>query len=82
MNKPITIADLIAQLQRFDPAVPCAGHIWIADDFEDIAPELTAEEVLATLALADATLDADISLSWHFLRHCADTVLARREEGV
>lgn len=82
MNKPVTIADLIAHLQRFVPAVPCVGHIWIADDFEDVAPELTPDEVLATLALADATLDADTSLSWYFLRHCADTVLARREEDV
>ncbi|MBP2200547.1 hypothetical protein [Pantoea cypripedii] len=82
MNKPVTIADFIAQLQRSDPATPCAGHIWIADDFEDIAPELTPEEVLATLALADATLDAGISLSGYFLCHCADTVLARREKDV
>jgi hypothetical protein len=52
----------------------------VADDFEDVAPELTSDEVLATIALADATLDADISLSWYFLRHCADTVLAKREE--
>ena len=82
MNKPVTIADLIAHQQRSDPATPCVGHIWIADDFENITPELTPEEVLATLALADATLDADTSLSWYFLRHCADTVLARREEDV
>ncbi|WP_313685163.1 hypothetical protein [Pantoea sp.] len=80
MNKPVTIADFITHLQGFNPATPCVGHIWIADDFEDIAPELTPEEVMATLALADATLDADISLSWHFLRDCADTVLALREE--
>ena len=82
MNKPVTIADFIAHLQRFDPTAPCVGHIRIADDFEDIAPELTPEEVPATLALADATLDADTSLSWYFLRHCADTVLARREGDV
>ena len=80
MNKHITIADLIAHLQRFDPVTPCVGHIRTADDFEDVAPELTPEEVMATLALADASLDADISLSWHFLRHCADSVLAQREE--
>lgn len=49
------------------------AHVCIADDFEDLAPELTPEEVLATL-------DADISLSWDFLRHCADINLAAREE--
>lgn len=75
-----TIADQIEHLQRFSPDTECVAHIWIADDFVDVAPELTPEEVSATLALADATLDADISLSWYFLRHCADTVLARREE--
>lgn len=80
MNKHITIADLIAHLQRFDPVTPCVGHIWIADDFEDVAPELTPEEIRTALALADASLDAEISLSWYFLRHCADTVLAQREE--
>jgi len=45
-----------------------------------VAPELTHGEVLATIALAAATLDADVSLSWYFLRHCADTILAAREE--
>lgn len=79
MNKHITVAQMIEHLQRFEPDMPCVGHIWIADDFEDVAPELTPDEVLETLALADATLDADISLSWYFLRHCADIVLARRE---
>ncbi|HBH6890665.1 TPA: hypothetical protein KUM96_004935 [Serratia marcescens] len=81
MNNYITIADLMTHLQRFAPDTPCVVHLWVADDFEDVAPELTSDEVLATIALADATLDADISLSWYFLRHCADTVLAKREES-
>lgn len=80
MSKYTTIADLMTDLQRFAPETPCVVHLWVADDFEDVAPELTSDEVLATIALADATLDADISLSWYFLRHCADTVLAKREE--
>ncbi|MCT6592778.1 hypothetical protein N3553_23205 [Pantoea dispersa] len=80
MNHPLTTGQLAEQLQRFAPDTPCVVHLWVADDFEDVAPELTSDEVLATIALADATLDADISLSWHFLRHCADTVLAKREE--
>ncbi|PIF06787.1 hypothetical protein [Candidatus Pantoea floridensis] len=78
-NHP-TIGLLIEQLQLFAPDTPCVGHIWVADDFDDVAPELTADEVLATIALADASLDADTSLSWYFLRHCADTILAAREE--
>jgi hypothetical protein len=45
-----------------------------------VAPELTPDEVLATIALADASLDADTSLSWYFLRHCADTIPAARVE--
>lgn len=80
MSKYTTIADLMTHLQCFAPDTPCVVHLWVADDFEDVAPELTSDEVLATIALADATLDADISLSWYFLRHCADTVLAKREE--
>ncbi len=78
MNTPLTIEKLIEHLQRFAPDTLCVGHVWIANDFEDIAPELTPDEVEATLALADNTLDAENSLSWYFLRHCADTVLARR----
>ena len=66
------------QLLRFEPGTPCVVHLWTADDFEDVAPELTPDEVLATIALADASLDADTSLSWYFLRHCADTILAAR----
>jgi hypothetical protein len=50
-------------------------HLWIADDCEDVAPELTPDEVLA-----DASLDTDTSLSWYFLRHCADTIPAARVE--
>ncbi|NIG16282.1 hypothetical protein [Pantoea sp. Cy-640] len=80
MNHPLTTGQLAEQLQCFAPDTPCVVHLWVADDFEDVAPELTSDEVLTTIALADATLDADISLSWYFLRHCADTVLAKREE--
>ncbi|WP_346303712.1 hypothetical protein [Pantoea sp. Morm] len=68
------------QLLRFEPDTPCVVHLWVADDFEDVAPELTPDEVLATIALADASLDADTSLSWYFLRHCADTIPAARVE--
>lgn len=81
MKRELTIAGLMADLARFDPETPCVVHLWVADDFEDVAPELTSDEVLATIALADATLDADISLSGYFLRHCADMVLAGREQG-
>lgn len=80
MNTTVTIAKLTEQLQRFAPDTACVAHVWIADDFEDVAPELSPEEVLAALALADATLDADISLSWDFLRHCADIILAARQD--
>lgn len=41
MNTPLTIEKLIEHLQRFDPGTPCVGHVWTADDFEDLAPELT-----------------------------------------
>lgn len=75
MNQPHTTGQLAEQLQRFAPDTPCVVHLWVADDFDDAAPELTPGE-----ALADATLDADVSLSWYFLRHCADTILAAREE--
>lgn len=80
MERELTIAGLIADLTRFDPTTPCVAHLWIADDFADIEPELTHEETAAAIALADATLDADISLSWSFLRHCAEVILASREE--
>ena len=81
MSEPLTVASLITHLQRFPSNMPCVCHIWLADDLADIESELTPEEILATLALADSTLDADISLSWHFLRHCAETVIARREKS-
>lgn len=80
MNQPHTTGQLAEQLQRFAPDTPCVVHLWVSDDFDDVAPELTHGEVLATIALAAATLDADVSLSWYFLRHCADTILAAREE--
>lgn len=63
------------------PTTPCVMHLWIADDFDDVASELTFDEVLATIALADATLGADISFSWYLLRQCADTVLAKLGES-
>ncbi|WP_313052639.1 hypothetical protein [Pantoea piersonii] len=80
MRRELTIARLMADLARFDPTTPCVVHLWIADDFEDIEPDLTPEEVTAAISLADAMLDADTSLSWHFLRHCAEMILAGREE--
>ena len=80
MNQPLTTGQLAEQLLRFEPDTPCVVHLWVADDFEDVAPELTPDEVLATIALADASLDADTSLSWYFLRHCADTILTARVE--
>ncbi|MBK0127530.1 hypothetical protein IAE30_27705 [Pantoea sp. S61] len=80
MNQSLTTGQLAEQLLRFAPDTPCVVHLWVADDFEDVAPELTPDEVLATIALADASLDADTSLSWYFLRHCADTILAARVE--
>lgn len=80
MNQLLTTGQLAQQLLRFEPDTPCAVHLWVADDFEDVAPELTPDEVLATIALADASLDADTSLSWYLLRHCADTIPAARVE--
>ena len=80
MNQLLTTGQLAQQLLRFEPDTPCVVHLWVADDFEDVAPELTPDEVLATIALADASLDADTSLSWYFLRHCADTIPAARVE--
>ncbi|WP_234473246.1 hypothetical protein [Erwinia sp. S63] len=80
MNQPLTTGQLAQQLLRFEPGTPCVVHLWIADDFEDVAPELSPDEVLATIALADASLDADTSLGWYFLRHCADTIPAARLE--
>ncbi|KJV27635.1 hypothetical protein VI01_19185 [Pantoea sp. SM3] len=75
MNQPLTTGQLAEQLLRFEPGTTCVVHLWIADDFEDVAPELTPDELLA-----DASLDADTSLSWYFLRHCADTIPAARVE--
>ncbi|WP_336804131.1 hypothetical protein [Erwinia aphidicola] len=80
MKTTMTIAALTEQLQRFGPDTACVAHVWVAGDFEDVAPELTPDEVLSALALADATLDADVSLSWYFLRDCADIILAARED--
>jgi hypothetical protein len=51
-------------------------HLCVADDFKDMAPELTSGEVLATIALAYVMLNAGVSLSWYFLRYCVDTILA------
>lgn len=78
MERKLTIAGLIADLARFAPDTPCVAHLWVADDFEDIDPELTPDEVVSAIALADQTFDADISLSWDFLNECAATVRARR----
>ena len=46
---------------------------------EDGLDETLTHEVTAAIELADRTLDADISLSWGFMRDCAETVKARRE---
>lgn len=52
MNQPLITGHLAEQLQRFAPDTPCVVHLWVADDFDDVAPELTPGEVLATIALA------------------------------
>ncbi|MGC1041666.1 hypothetical protein WKH27_23180 [Pantoea agglomerans] len=78
MNKELTIAGLIASLSGFAPDTPCVAHIWMADDFEDIDTELSPHEVTSAIELADRALDADISLSWEFMRDCAESVKARR----
>ncbi|MHA7598119.1 hypothetical protein ACX8ZY_23170 (plasmid) [Pantoea sp. XAF26B01_ASV70] len=75
---PLTPA-ISVSLSGFAPDTPCVAHVWMADDFEDIAPELTPGEVTAAIELADRTLDADVSLSWEFMRDCAESVKARRE---
>lgn len=80
MNQPHTTGQLAEQLQRFAPDTPCVVHLWVADDFDDAAPELTPGEVLATIVLVDATLDADVRLSCYVLRDYADTILGAREE--
>lgn len=79
MKRELTLAGLMTSLSGFAPDTPCVAHIWMADDFEDIDPELTPGEVTAAIELADRTLDADISLSWGFMRDCAESVKARRE---
>lgn len=80
MKRELTIAGLMADLARFAPDTPCVAHLWVADDFEDIDSELTPDEVTAVIELADETLDADLSLSWGFLRECAEIIRARRED--
>ncbi|MEN4709109.1 hypothetical protein, partial [Pantoea agglomerans] len=79
MKRELTLAGLMASLSGFAPDTPCVAHVWMADDFDDIAPELTPGEVTAAIELADRTLDADVSLSWEFMRDCAESVKARRE---
>lgn len=81
MKRELTIAGLMADLARFDPETPCVAHIWMADDFSGIKPALTPDEVRQIIALADASLDTGSSLSWGFMLHCADVVLAGREQG-
>lgn len=78
MKKELTIAGLIASLSGFAPDTPCVAHIWVAEDFEDIDSELSPHEVTAAIELANWKLDADISLSWGFMRDCAEIVKARR----
>ncbi|MBA8869927.1 hypothetical protein BZ160_11525 [Pantoea vagans] len=69
----------MASLSGFAPDMPCVVYLWMADDFEDIDAELSPDEVTAAMEMADATLEADISLSWGFMRDCAKTVKSRRE---
>ncbi|MGE1067842.1 hypothetical protein [Pantoea agglomerans] len=72
----------MASLSGFAPDMPCVVYLWMADDFEDIEDidaELSPDEVTAAMEMADATLEADISLSWGFMRDCAKTVKSRRE---
>lgn len=80
MKRELTIAGLMADVARFAPDTPCVAHLWVADDFEDIDSDLTPDEVAAAIELADETFDADLSLSWAFMRECAEKVRARREE--
>jgi hypothetical protein len=47
MNQPLTTCQLAEQLLRFYPGTPCVVYLWIDYDFEDVAPELTPDEVLA-----------------------------------
>lgn len=79
MKRELTLAGLMASLSEFAPDTPCVAHIWMADDFEDIDPELTPGEVTAAIKLADRTLNADVSLSRDFMCDCAESVKARRE---
>jgi len=46
MNQPLTTCQMAEQLLRFEPGTPCVVHMWLADDFEDVAPELKPDEVL------------------------------------
>jgi len=80
MKRELTIAGLMADLARFAPDTPCVAHLWVADDFEDIDSGLTPVEVTAAIELADETFDADLSLSWAFMRECAEQIRARRGE--
>ena len=80
MKRELTIAGLMADLARFAPDTPCVAHLWVADDFEDIDSDLTPDEVTAAIELADETFDADLSLSWAFMRECAEQIRARRTE--
>ncbi|WP_324022238.1 MULTISPECIES: hypothetical protein [unclassified Pantoea] len=80
MKRELTIAGLMADLARFAPDTPCVAHLWVADDFEDIDSDLTPDEITAAIELADGTFDADLSLSWAFMRECAEHIRARREE--
>lgn len=79
MKRELTLAGLMASLSGFAPDTPCVAHVWMGDDFDYIDPELTPGEVTAAIELADRTLDADVSLSWEFMRDCAESVKARRE---
>jgi hypothetical protein len=69
----------MTSLSGFAPDTPCMAHIWLADDFEYTDSELSPDEVIAAIKLADRTLDADITFSWGVMCDCAESVKARRE---
>jgi len=73
-RSPMTVAGLIARLQRYPEDALCLGTFWLADDFLSLDPSLTDEEIEAAMEIADGQHDAEVGFNWYTLEMAIDRV--------
>ncbi|WP_273866438.1 hypothetical protein [Serratia ureilytica] len=74
MLAKMTIAGLIARLNRYPNDTLCVASFWLDDDFLALDATLTADDIELAMEVVHDNHDANIGINWDVLQNAIDIV--------